>query len=64
LCSINADDPLLFGPGIREEYELCRARLGLDDPTLAQVAIWSLEASAGPAAMVDREVERVRGWLA
>ena len=26
-CSLNADDPLLFGPGLLEEYDLCRAEI-------------------------------------
>jgi adenosine deaminase len=64
MCSINADDPLLFGPGIREEYELCRDRLGLDDATLAQVAKWSLEASAAPMDVIDRHVAAIDSWLA
>lgn len=63
MCSINADDPLLFGPGIREEYELCRDMMGLSDEALAQVAIWSLEASAAPSDLVDRGVAAVRDWL-
>ena len=29
--ALGADDPLLFGPGLLEEYELCRRELGLDD---------------------------------
>lgn len=63
MCSINADDPLLFGPGICEEYGLCRDRLGLDDETLAQVARWSLEASAAPMDLIDRHVAAVDAWL-
>lgn len=63
MCSINADDPLLFGPGIRDEYELCRSAMGLSDEDLAQVAIWSLEASAAPADLVDRHVAAARAWL-
>lgn len=34
------DDPLLFGPGILDEYELCRQELGLDDAQLAFIARW------------------------
>ena len=37
-CSLNADDPLLFGPGLLEEYELCRRTLGLTDGQLATIA--------------------------
>lgn len=64
MCSLNADDPLLFGPGIREEYELCRERLGFDDAVLAQIATWSLEASAAPMDFIDRHVAAVDAWLA
>ena len=31
------DDPLLFGPRLLDEYETCRAQLGLSDEELAQV---------------------------
>ena len=34
-CSINADDPIQFGPNVGEEYELARTRLGLTDEQLA-----------------------------
>ena len=37
-CSINADDPLLFGVGLLDEYVVCRERLGLDDAALAACA--------------------------
>ena len=63
MCSINADDPLLFGPGIADEYEICRARLALGDAALAQVAAWSLEASAAPAELIDRHLAAIGDWL-
>jgi adenosine deaminase len=63
-CSINADDPLLFGPGILEEYQLCRDRLGLDDARLAAVARWSLEASGAPRPLVAGSVAAGDAWLA
>jgi adenosine deaminase len=63
-CSINADDPLLFGPGILEEYQLCRDRLGLDDTTLAQIARSSLECSGAPRPLVAEAVREVGRWLA
>lgn len=63
-CSINADDPLLFGPGILEEYQLCRDRLGLDDTALAGVARASLEASGAPADVVAAGLAGVDAWLA
>jgi hypothetical protein len=30
--TLNADDPLLFGPGLLEEYETARAAFALTDP--------------------------------
>jgi adenosine deaminase len=62
-CSINADDPLLFGPGILEEYQLCRDRLGFDDALLASVAVWSLEHSGAPRALVAEGVRTIEAWL-
>ena len=63
-CSINGDDPLLFGPGLLEEYETARTALGLADEQLADVARASLEGSAAPAAFVAEQVARVDAWLA
>lgn len=63
-CSINADDPLLFGPGILDEYRLSRDQLGLDDATLARVATYSLEASAAPASLKTAAMARIDDWLA
>ncbi len=47
-CSLNSDDPLLFGPNLLEEYELVRNTLGLDDATLAHIATCSIDASGAP----------------
>lgn len=63
-CSVNADDPLLFGPGVLEEYQLCRDEFGLDDVTLARIATWSLECSAAPSSLVGSTLSRIDGWLA
>lgn len=62
--SINADDPLLFGPGIADEYELCRDSLGLDDIMLAHVARCSLEDSGAPRELVDTALAGIATWLA
>ena len=62
-CSINADDPLLFGPGLLEEYELCRDELGLDDDALATVATASVEASGAPADLKARAIGGIATWL-
>ncbi|HWW54330.1 MAG TPA: adenosine deaminase [Acidimicrobiales bacterium] len=63
-CSINGDDPLLFGPNLLEEYELCRNRMGLDDDRLAFIARCSLGASGAPADLKARELDAVGRWLA
>ena len=63
-CSINADDPLLFGPGLLEEYQLCRDELGLDDDALARVATASVEASAAPSEIRARALDGITTWLA
>jgi adenosine deaminase len=63
-CSINADDPLLFGPGLLEEYELCRVELGFDDSRLAHIARCSIEASGAPAGFKSEALGQVDGWLA
>ena len=36
-ATLPQDDPLLFGPRLLDEYETCRAQLGLSDAELAQV---------------------------
>ena len=44
-CTLNADDPLMFGSSILQEYELARSQMGLDDKTLSRIAATSLEAA-------------------
>jgi len=63
-CSLNSDDPLLFGPNLLEEYVLVRDKLGLDDATLANVATCSIDASAAPAAVKQRTRAGIVSWLA
>jgi adenosine deaminase len=63
-CSINGDDPLLFGPGLLEEYEVARTGLGLDDERLAMVARCSITASGAPEAVVDAAMSGIDAWLA
>ena len=63
-CSLNADDPLLFGPNLLEEYELCRRVFGFDDARMAFIARCSIDASGAPE---DRKVAARAGidrWLA
>lgn len=63
-CSINADDPICFGPGVLEEYELCRSAFHLDDEALAAVARTSLTSGALPDAHLATALSAVDTWLA
>jgi adenosine deaminase len=62
-CSINADDPLLFGPGLLEEYELCRNELGFDDGRMATIARASIVASGAPAESKVHAAAAIDAWL-
>ena len=62
-CSLNADDPLLFGPGLLDEYELARTQLGLDDAQLADIARSSIEASGAPDDLKATARAGVADWL-
>jgi adenosine deaminase len=63
-CSVNADDPLLFGTDIVAEYQLCRDVLGLTDSQLAAVARTSVLSSAAPAGLVRSALADIEAWLA
>ena len=63
-CSLNADDPLLFGPGILDEYELARRDLGLSDEQIATMARSSFECSGAPAAVKAAGLAGIDAWLA
>lgn len=62
-CSINADDPIIFGPNILAEYELCRSALGLTDEQLAACAWTSIETTLAPDAVKAAARERIDAWL-
>lgn len=63
-CSLNGDDPLLFGPGLLDEYELVREGMGVGDEQLAAIAKASIESSGAPADVKARGVTGVEAWLA
>lgn len=62
-CSLNADDPLLFGPGLLEEYELVRTAMGLDDDALAAIARASITHSGAPDACKTTALAKIDAWL-
>ena len=63
-CSVNADDPLLFGPNILEEYELCRSTLGFDDARMAAIARASILHGGAPGQVKEKALAGVDAWLA
>jgi adenosine deaminase len=63
-CSINGDDPLLFGPNLLEEYELLRTGFGFDDAQVAGIARSSVEASGAPETVKRQALAGIEAWLA
>jgi adenosine deaminase len=62
-CSLNADDPLLFGPNLLEEYALLRSDFGFHDERIALIARSSIEASGAPASLQRAAVAGIDSWL-
>jgi len=62
-CSVNADDPLLFGPSMLDEYELCRREFGLSDEQLAFIARCSIESGGAPADVKTAALAGIEAWL-
>jgi adenosine deaminase len=61
-CSVNADDPLLFGTSLLQEYEVCRTRLSLTDDQLAGIARTSIQASGAPGNVKAAATAGVAQW--
>jgi adenosine deaminase len=62
--TINTDDPLLFGPGLLDEYTSVRDAFGYDDATMAQIAATSIRSSGAPAALQASALAAIDAWLA
>lgn len=62
-CSINADDPTLFGVGILGEYEACRREMGMSDDMLAQCAADSIRFSSASATTKANALAGIAHWL-
>ena len=62
-CSINADDPLLFGCGLLDEYVVARDHLGLEDGALASCARTSIEHSGAPMVLKEDAFRAIDNWL-
>eukprot|EP00445_Apocalathium_hangoei_P024019 CAMPEP_0203918304 /NCGR_PEP_ID=MMETSP0359-20131031/58835_1 /ASSEMBLY_ACC=CAM_ASM_000338 /TAXON_ID=268821 /ORGANISM="Scrippsiella Hangoei, Strain SHTV-5" /LENGTH=366 /DNA_ID=CAMNT_0050845363 /DNA_START=95 /DNA_END=1195 /DNA_ORIENTATION=- len=63
-CTVNSDDPLLFGCTLLGEFELCRADLGMDDESLAACARNSFTYSCAPEDLKQRGIAGIDAWLA
>ncbi|AKT51264.1 adenosine deaminase [Arsenicicoccus sp. oral taxon 190] len=62
--ALGADDPLLFGSRLVDQYTLAREVHGLTDEELAELARMSLRTSTAPRELVARAEEDVDTWLA
>jgi len=63
-CSLNGDDPLLFGPVLLEEYEVARTEMDLDDAALASIARASIDGSGAPERLKASARRSIDDWLA
>jgi adenosine deaminase len=61
--ALGADDPLLFGPRLAEQYRAAREVHGLDDVALAGLARGSIEASTATPDRKRALVADVDAWL-
>lgn len=62
-CTINSDDPLLFGCSILSEFQLCRDVLQMDDTTIAQCAKTSFQYSCATEDVKTKGINGIDGWL-
>ena len=62
-CTINSDDPLLFGCTLLSEYELCRNELEMDDYLVAECAKFSFQHSCAPETIKRKGLAGIQSWL-
>ncbi len=62
--ALGADDPLLFGSRLLDQYETARAVHGFGDEDLAELARGSVLGSAAPSDVRVRLLAGIDGWLA
>jgi adenosine deaminase len=62
-CSLGADDPLMFGAGLLDEYETARRVLGLTDRQLAALARTSVRVRGAPAFVITPATAAIDAWL-
>src|SRR5699024_8632768 len=62
--ALGADDPLLFGSRLLDQYRIAREVHGCTDTELAELAASSIRASRAGAATKERLLKGVQDWLA
>jgi adenosine deaminase len=60
--TLNADDPLMFGPGLLEEYTSVRDAFEWDDAAMAAIASTSITSSAAPDATKEAALAGIAAW--
>ncbi|WP_017538036.1 MULTISPECIES: adenosine deaminase [Nocardiopsis] len=61
--ALGADDPLLFGPRLAEQYEIARSVFGFGDTGLAELARMSIRGSGAPEWLRKEMLAGVDEWL-
>jgi adenosine deaminase len=61
--ALGADDPLLFGSRLLDQYEIARMVHGFTDAELANLARRSIEGSLAPSDVRARLLAGVDAWL-
>lgn len=61
--ALAADDPLLFGARLVEQYDVARRVHGFDDAALAELARHSVQASCAPEDVRKRLLSGIDEWL-
>jgi adenosine deaminase len=61
--ALGADDPVIFGTRLGEQYETARDVHGVDDVGLAALAMGSLRASRAPSDVVATASRDIDAWL-
>jgi adenosine deaminase len=62
--TLAADDPLLFGSGLADQYVIARRVFGFDDAELAELARCGIRAAGCPPHVRQQLLDDVDAWLA
>lgn len=62
--ALGADDPLLFGSRLLDQYRVARDTHGLSDAELAHIARMSVRGSRAPSDVRDKALADIDRWLA